>query len=212
MKLYRSEEDEDDLDEEGVLRFIDSLIDVNTKGEKFSHVDYLVFSGGECTLYPRELSTFNDYARSRGLLTGLYTNGITPGLYTRTGLIPDISFVNIDYKWPIQEYGRDAEVFKRSIEQYLTFFRLGFIEHMRVNTTLLKSYHTVEVIRGMRDWLFPITGNMPMKLRRDVKTGDKSVWTFESFYNDNGKIETLGNVSSNEAMSTRAMHKLLEEV
>lgn len=65
-------------------------------------VDYIVFSGGECTLYFRELKELICYAKSLGFKTAIYTNGIQnfPVLHrlfnSDEGNLVD--FVSLDFK------------------------------------------------------------------------------------------------------------------
>lgn len=71
----------------------------NLKVNGICRVDYIVFSGGECTLHYKELKELIQYAKSLGFKIALYTNGIdnTQLLYDLYNEVK-IDFTSIDFK------------------------------------------------------------------------------------------------------------------
>jgi organic radical activating enzyme len=207
----------DAVDEKGVIAFIRSLVMENTTGGTFTKVDYVTFSGGECTIQINTLLMFLKVAKECGLKTAVYTNGCTKNTDAVLNAIRSdlINALYLDYKWPketyIAEYG--VETWKRlsSFIKDLTSIWFddeemvaGKWECWHLNTTILRSVHNFRVLSQMRKELSP---NWTMCLREDARSN--RVWTIENFYNDNGKIKTLGDLPNTERFYSNELASLL---
>lgn len=182
--------------------FIDSLFRTSFDGATRSKVDYVVFSGGECTEHPLELQELIRYTKERGLKTGVYTNGTHQEILKSSWDL--IDFINIDYKWDVQShrYGfnelmnlMDLMIFSLDNE------REGQV--IRINTTVLNSFHTEEVIVSMARYLEKMlvqtstrSGETRIKMVPMEEWSPKETqWTLSSFFRGKG---TLGNVTNEE--------------
>jgi pyruvate-formate lyase-activating enzyme len=200
LDLIRNKEYQSDLTIDESIDYIHSLKHLGSNGE-FLTVDWIVFSGGEPSLYPEELKVLSEEAHKVGLKVAIYTNGTKPNGIR--GL--NLDFVNIDYKWREYGPGQLDSIFE-------TIGICKEVEYLRINTTLLRTVHTYEYLKDMRDLLLPIYDPGIIIPRHSINTLPKRCWTFESFFNDGDKIKTLGKVSSTESLSFKEIQELCEKL
>jgi pyruvate formate lyase activating enzyme len=204
VDLYNDEGE--NISAEACEEFIDSRVLTNDKGKEFYAVEYIAFSGGECTLHNDFLPLLY-HAKEKGFKTAVYTNGTSPGVLQEAFKHNWIDFLSIDYKWkylhpeyPERRFLQVLDSIKLSFKEY----RKNSLEYFRINTTLLKSYHyckNLESMKGQLEYALSdvgFTDEIPIILRKKAAKENYFCWTFESFFNDNGKIPTLGNIQGEE--------------
>jgi pyruvate-formate lyase-activating enzyme len=204
IDLYYDISTKDDRTFEGVIEFINSRHDVGPNGP-FNKVDWISFSGGECTLLPNELSSMLDHAKNLGFKTCVYTNGTTDGCHEfiverlRTN---KIDAVMLDYKWLLDEYTTAQAVQLSKTIREVNAERKDADFYFWLNTTTLRTKHTKEYIKEMsieisrlfEDQISPI-------YRSAVKSTMKLAWTLTPFFNERGRAPTLGGISSSESLT-----------
>jgi organic radical activating enzyme len=189
--LLTDTDTEGDLTAEEVMQKIGALEKLNSKTETtYTTVDWLIISGGEPLIHDVEmLRGFLVKAKLTGLQTGLYTNGYFPKKLD--ALIDYLDYVHVDFK--------DAESFahiKEMLDNCWTYYdRTDQLRYFIINTTILKSRHTLEHLLKMQQQL--ATYNPSIILQSELKR-HHFVWTLTPFYNNNDRIVTVGNLKSNE--------------
>jgi pyruvate-formate lyase-activating enzyme len=217
VKLWNGEEEDGDLEVDEVIDFMRSREGRGPSG-RFLKVEWLVFSGGECSLHPEVLKRLLEESKSIGLKNCVYTNGTVEGSSGRLKeLLKDglVQAINLDYKWDVHHseypYSKVSE-WINSLTVSIGALEMNLLEKLRINTTLLKSYHTSEVLKSMKSLMFkvlrpyeePIVG---ARLIEGWK--NRFSWTLESFFDGGGKIPTLEKVNSMEALSDREIAELI---
>jgi len=208
--IAKNEPEDDDITEDEVIEEIHNIKKRGPHGI-FTNVDWLIFSGGEPCLHYQSLERMLYEAKQVGLKTGIYTNGSDPT--TLSMLLELLDFVSIDYKWPFDKYNEfnySAESVSRSIFNCWYRYLDHEIQYFRVNTTLLRSVHTIDVLKSMKKDLEILFGGyrIPVIPRKDWTSENYNSWTLEPFYNNNGKIKTLGDVSSTESFTSYEIEKI----
>jgi pyruvate formate lyase activating enzyme len=205
IDLLDMNENENDLNDIDILKKIANLEKVNERtGKKYTIVNWLIITGGEPFLTNiRTLQQFLYKAKLINLKTGIYTNGYFSKLLNE--LIEVLDYVHIDFK--------DDDSFKniqKSIELSYDFYKKKHLKYFIINTTILKSVHSIEHLQNMKDKLKKF--NPKIMLQKDLKN-QKFVWTLTPFYNNNDKIQTLGNLSSiNESFSDSELQNILNSI
>jgi pyruvate-formate lyase-activating enzyme len=179
----------DGLNDMQILENIANLEKVNEKtGKKYNVVDWLIISGGEpfvSDLYV--LHNFIIKAKLKNLKTGIYTNGYFPN--DLRNLMPYLDYVHIDFKDP-----ESFEYVMIAIDDCYKAFNDKKLQYLILNTTILKSRHTLECLLKMKALLKDY--NPQVILQKDLKN-QNFIWTLTPFYNNNDKINTLGGLASN---------------
>jgi organic radical activating enzyme len=208
--LLSSKQQEGDLLIDDLLQKLISLVKVNTKtNQTYTTVEWLIITGGEPLLSKdiSELYNIITYAKTIGLKVGIYTNG---DFYENLELILYsnlIDLIHIDYK--DLDLTEDT---KKSIKLSKKAYFNNRLQYFILNTTLLKSQHTLEYLLEMKKELNNICGgNLPeIKLASNISHKEKYVWTLTPFFNNNDKIKTLGLLKSiDESLSTALQKELL---
>ena len=198
LKLYNNIIEDTDIDLDEAERYIASLEEENLNGKKYNKVDYVLFSGGEATLYQSSLKKLCIAVKEAGLKSSLYTNGTNPDVII--DLLDDklLDFISIDYKWLPDHIGYSSaiDLIIQSIIICKDHFKNESLEYFKLNTTLMKSYHTVNTLMMMKDYLSRFIEVPIIKPRKNNL--DKHVWTLESFFDDKGKIPTLNGITGEE--------------
>lgn len=149
---------EDDLSLEDSLDQISKL-----RIRDFNTVDWLILSGGEPLNRPlSELEVILKHARDMGLKTGIYTTGCFPDKIEALINKKLIDYFHIDYK--------NVEVMMNTGYSHLDKNSLKSIKlivdakiQCHVNTTMMRSIHTLDVLQTMKKNLEQITG-APLKI------------------------------------------------
>jgi pyruvate-formate lyase-activating enzyme len=211
-----------------IVSFIESLEDEGPNG-KFTKVDYVIFSGGECTLCQWELMRLMKIAVSVGLDVGIYTNGsvaLTKPFKEYLETEPRFSFVSLDYKWTLDDYNKlpNGEELTQNLINNMNFFYGAFMQRQlkqfRINTTCMKGVHDQpEYIEQMKfdvlkniGHFFRLLTSITVKTREALTEDDTFVWTLTNFYNDNNKIQTLGDISASARLPEVEFNELLARV
>jgi pyruvate-formate lyase-activating enzyme len=220
VKLWNSIEEPSDLEISEIESFLESRVSDGPRG-RFNLVDWVTISGGECLLHPDEVERLLRKATGLGLKTCLYTNGAIEEIWkvlkklARLGLL---KAVNLDYKWSVKdpELGYSLALsWAFSLKTLVTAYEAGEIERLRINTTVLRSRHTIDKLRSMKSFLFKTLSpnEKPVITTRGESNWSLPLsWTLESFFNDGGKIETLDPIDPLEAMSPTELKSLISEL
>lgn len=85
--------------ENEIVHFIRSIPEVNSKGKAFNKVDYVIFSGGECTASLSILERLiQEVKLIPNLKVGVYTNGTALNSTLFQKLIETVDYMSIDLK------------------------------------------------------------------------------------------------------------------
>jgi pyruvate-formate lyase-activating enzyme len=195
---------------EEIINKIQSLLKINPKGKEYNTVDWLILSGGEPFSNP-DINKILEFAKKQKLKTGIYTSGISSSLreYLDLNLI---DFLNIDYKHYNMKYlGDEVENYLfdliPNIEYAYNRYLNSKLEYLYLNTVICKSIHTKEVITDMKNILLEFDINPPILYKRDYSKNFG--WILTSFFNDNDKIPTLGNLTIKESVSEQELKLLI---
>jgi pyruvate formate lyase activating enzyme len=216
VNLWNGIEDEGDMSLDEVEEFIASRI-VEGPFASYKKVDWIMCSGGECTQYPEELRRLLSYAKGLDFKTGIYTNGTVPDVsdlidsLTRDRLL---DVVNLDYKWDVKNpefsYTRFAD-WSKSFMTLLSELESERIQRLRINTVVMNSYHTRDVLGSMKNVLWGLIGPQEkpvIGLQSEIDWRAAFSWTLEPFFSYDGTIPTLDPIPPSETPST-AMLKAL---
>jgi len=183
----------------------------NPKNTSYKEVDWIVLSGGEPMLHPGIVERILDFSKNLGFKTCLYTNGTSEGSSEHIRHFVEDGFldaVNLDYKWKMSDdrmtYSSYIE-WARNLKTLLGGVSSGSVTHLRINTTLLKSYHTPDIMVDMKrtlvEMMKPDSPDIPIVRRRGSEWAAGITWSLETFFNDGGKIPTLGDLPPSETPS-----------
>jgi pyruvate-formate lyase-activating enzyme len=112
-------------------------------GKKILLVDYIVFSGGECTLYTDELNELLKFVKDEGFKTAIYTNGYIWNSKINYNLV---DFMSVDIKGAMSQQDKLTELIGVEHTNYLDNLNKCLIEinnfgiPYNVRTVILKPY------------------------------------------------------------------------
>jgi pyruvate formate lyase activating enzyme len=214
VDIVKGIDEDDSVSVDEATDFIRSRILTGPNG-KFNTVDWIVFSGGECTLHKDDLYKLMKVSSDIGLKNCLYTNGTSKKLSEAVDF-DLVSAVNIDYKWPISDIGRFGfskfTTWTENFRYLLKIFSEGKINYLRANTTIMRSYHNKDVLFSMLRVLQKILDtDYDGTLNIDVRNGWKTtlMWSIQPFFNDNGKMKTLEDISPSEQPSKAYVSQMI---
>lgn len=161
--------------------------------EKFIKNEWVIFTGGEALLQPKEtLSHFIDLSKSLGLKVGLYTNGTLPK--TLNKFIDKLDYVSIDFKNTLDWYDDQKQDFLDVITTVNNFYKEDKLK-AELKTTLVKQWHDLNTLFEMKHllksyniiipWIFQEFTDM----KGQVKCYDKS-FTYENSFLEKSFVET----------------------
>jgi len=206
-----------------IITNISKLQDINPSGEKYNTVDWIIFSGGEPfpqmpgfkQIFSKDSNTISrdtlyllNLAKDKGFKTGIYTIGLSK--YFKEAIKENLlDFVNIDYKHfsleSVEIHKRERanyfvsaylKIIMENIQEAYSSYSDSRLEYLYLNTVLCKSTHNKDTFKIMREWVDKTIPDIPIFLKRDFSK--KLGWILTPFFNDNNKISTLGNLTSNE--------------
>jgi pyruvate-formate lyase-activating enzyme len=189
------------LDLNNIIEKIKNIKEINPKGEQYNTVQWLILSGGEPFSQKVNDSTMNllVIAKRQGLKTGIYTNGLE---YDFQQAIDEnlLDFVNLDFKHWNTSFNLDKNInyINRWLHAATTAYEAYMhskLEYLYFNTVVCKTIHSKDDLIKMYDLLkkrFETKfENLPIL---EKKFEEKFGWVLTPFYNDYGKLPTLGNL------------------
>jgi len=216
VDLWNGNESEDDYTVDAAIDYMGSRIRVGPHGQ-FLEVDWMTFSGGEPTLQPEVLKDTLKRAKWLGFKTCLYTNGTADKC---DELLSDVlrrdllDAVNLDLKWDLHHPQFGYTEWTRWHTSFMTLkgaLDMSKISHLRINTTVMKSYHTSEVMRNIKNliWRTSYQRYPTIAIRRGSPWEPGFTWSIEPFFNDGGKVKTLGDLAPSESPTQYDLKKIL---
>ncbi len=135
------------LDVEEAKQKIKSLVK-DFKGKQINQVDWIVFSGGECTLYEKELIELLKYAKDLNFKTCVYTNGLLPLVVEKIEPYTDLFSIDFKVYSPLDTstvLGKDISLSDYCLKLKETIVALKNTEY-NLRTVLIKPYVTSDLM------------------------------------------------------------------
>lgn len=155
--------------------------------DKFIKNEWLILTGGESLIQHKDnISSFINLSKSLGMKVGLYTNGTLPK--TLCQYLSRLDYVSIDYKNTIDWYGDSQKEFIETLMIVNELYNKNLIK-AELKTTLVKQWHSKEVLISMKNFLKEKNINIPWIFQEFTDMKGQAVCYDKSFTYENSFLE-----------------------
>lgn len=204
-ELRNFEKEKEDLTPEQTLEKLINIRKKSIDGKEYNSVDWLIISGGE-PLYANidELIFFTLKAKEIGLKTGIYTTGLFYEKFMK--IFPYLDFIHIDYKY--NSVLRDLFDLDSKTEKVIKAVLTNMInQQVWINTTLLRTVHTPEVLLKMKE---KINYDIPFVLNKGQKIFGNINWLLTPVSKD--IRNTLVPIKYEDYFTEKELNELIEKL
>jgi len=164
-QLRSFDRENDDLLYEDIIQRIDRLHHVDDGDKEWNEVDWITISGGEplCSDI-KELMDIMSYAKKKGFKVCIYTTGLYPDKIEKLAFTSlwTVDFFHIDYKYYDVMMHKEYDVDRKTLNSIHKIARecKNAKFTMCINTTVMKSVHTDDVLFFMKNELERVLGGI----------------------------------------------------